>query len=878
MAVNPEDVAELQLKIRYTDAIKAIRDVLAGYKTLKASAQDFGKLVMDTSRGLNMEWKKTLAIMKEVDREFSAISGKQMISPEIYKATEGFIRLNESKNKFVSGTYTGDEALRGFNGQLKEIAPAGAKAAEGVSAVGTASERTGRQLLTFDNLARTVFGTLTAMGTFLLIQFAQNTISKVIDSLKQLEVAFFKISIAEKALSQAGVDISPQDLADIAKSITEIYPAISKIDSLKMVSNIALLTKDLGLTNEQIKQLAQTIPAFAESAGISIEDATNQIVNGLTKSGRGFADLGIQVNNAVIIQEAVKEGLVASAEAYNNLNAEQQQHIKTIALIGILTKSAAETQKSQNEYLKTTEGQVKSVGAAWENFLTSLGILAAPAIHGSLEILIKLLGVLNDAIIIVTKTLTAGLGIFAGYAIAVRELLKGNIHSLDEFMDRWNRAAGQIQRNAMGLISPGPGTDTGTNRNPIKPDSEEEPGGEKLKTKLEGMYKDLASIQEKIQRTEEDYANKQAREEADHLLDRGRKEQDYQIRRARTIQDYNDKRKDIEQKYRDKELNDEAKFQEQLRQLREKYLFNLEDALHERDARQVLRLQRQYQMDKTALINENALKKKQDAQQHAEDVAQAKQDLAEKLREMDEDHRIQMQRDEEDYQLRKKREAEDHARDMDDLRKEIEDKLQELARALGDEYGLNQDGVNAIYNLLLKYYGPNGYFDGLYTYSYDSMVARAAQMSAQLQAILANAANMAGGLVGGIGAAGGTPISRPGSGLGGGADTSKTKGQLVSGGQSGSNVLHAHARGGTFLATRATKAIFGEKEPELASFMPLKGIGADGLLGGLDQSMSLNGNGSIKIELDMSPDLEARVVENTLSKTAQVITKVRRSK
>ena len=37
------------------------------------------------------------------------------------------------------------------------------------------------------------------------------------------------------------------------------------------------------------------IPLVAQQAGVSIDNATEQVITGLTKSGRGWADLGITV-------------------------------------------------------------------------------------------------------------------------------------------------------------------------------------------------------------------------------------------------------------------------------------------------------------------------------------------------------------------------------------------------------------------------------------------------------------------------------------------------------------------------------------------------------------------------------------------------------
>jgi len=70
---------------------------------------------------------------------------------------------------------------------------------------------------------------------------------------------------------------------------------------------------------------------------------------------------------------------------------------------------------------------------------------------------------------------------------------------------------------------------------------------------------------------------------------------------------------------------------------------------------------------------------------------------------------------------------------------------------------------------------------------------------------------------------------------------------------------------------------FGEAGPELATFIPLGRVGKN--VGNLTSMMSGGGGGGkVSIELLLSPDLESRIVANTLGQTADVITKIIRSK
>lgn len=89
------------------------------------------------------------------------------------------------------------------------------------------------------------------------------------------------------------------------------------------------------------------------------------------------------------------------------------------------------------------------------------------------------------------------------------------------------------------------------------------------------------------------------------------------------------------------------------------------------------------------------------------------------------------------------------------------------------------------------------------------------------------------------------------------------------------SVMHHMAMGGTMIANQPTNVQFGENGLEMATFTPIKGGASNSMISNL--SGGSNGGG-ISIELLLSPDLESRIVKNTLGKTAEIFTKVQRSK
>jgi len=322
----------------------------------------------------------------------------------------------------------------------------------------------------------------------------------------------------------------------------------------------------------------------------------------------------------------------------------------------------------------------------------------------------------------------------------------------------------------------------------------------------------------------------------------------------RIIDDTNQKIADANKKARDKERNDEAKFQEDMRQLREKYLFNLEDALRERDARQVLRLQRQYEMDKTALTNEYELRQQQADQQHQDDIARIKQERRDRLAELAQEEQIRLQREAEDFALRQERAQQDHEIEMERIRQQIDDRLMAFAEAAGEEYDLNDAAVNRLYNLLKQYYGPGGKFDDLYNYSTKSIIANAQGIVNVLNQLIAQV----------------SAIASAGLQFSSGAPTGRIN---LSGGIKN---VGPQAAGGSYLATSPTTATFGEAGPELATFIPLKNSMPATNLQGIGGGAGLGG--MLKLMIDLNPDLEARIVNESLDNVATVIRQTERER
>lgn len=708
----------------------------------------------------------------------------------------------------------------------------------------------------FRQFKNTIEGTLTAIGIFQFLQAIITVTTKVIDSITQLEQAFYKLAIAEKAISQAGVDITPRQLADIAKSVTDTYATISKIDSLKMISNLAVLTKDLKLTTEEYKKLAMAIPLVAQQAGVSIEDATNQVINGLTKNGKGWADLGITVNAEILRQGAVKDGLVATAEAYDNLTAEQQQTIKTRELINILDRNTNVNLGEQAKYMETVSGKLGILNKLWETLTTTGGETFSIAIKTGLDIAINGMKGLVSILLIAREAYIIFFASLAGGWFTLNELVRGHIKTLKEFQEVSKNNFINSERQMRAAVIPQLGEDTPTGTPEVVDNSKHEDilgatkkfNDEILQAQIK-FSQDMQDVEIDLGRKMVDITAEYAKKRADAEKDYTNKVFDINASYRDKISSIKQKESEASQKNRDDELKRERAFQEKMQEMRERFLMNLDDALHARDARQILRLIKNYNLEKLQAERQHTL----DAQNAQLDNKREQSKFAQERKDAENERKAKLAEAQRDYndkvaKLKADEDAEVQAavlaanRKIQDLEKNNADRLAIIASNLVSEFNLTAKGLSAIASLYHQYYAD---ISGVY---------------AAMQAMMA-----------------GTGLA---TGKANGNEVRNSSGTTSPSKQPSNTTNKRFAEGGSMLANQPTNVTFGDGgELELATFTPIGRNGKDvnKLFSNLSGGNS-SGGGTIGIELLLSPDLESRIVKNTLGKTAEIFTKIQRNK
>lgn len=381
---------------------------------------------------------------------------------------------------------------------------------------------------------------------------------------------------------------------------------------------------------------------------------------------------------------------------------------------------------------------------------------------------------------------------------------------------------------------------------------------EDLQKALEKMNDEILEAQLKLAQDMEDAQIDLGRKLVDITTEYARKradaEREYSNRVADINASYRDRLADIEasqqeanQKARNDELEREAKFQEQMRQLKEQFLMDLEDALHARDARQVLRLIKQYNLEKSQAEREHALEQENAQREQEERNARFARERADAERE----RKAKLAEAQRDYQDKLAKLAADEAaeraaaelayqRKMEDLQREMQNRLEIVAANLIAEFNLTKEGLDAILALYQKYYSE---ISGIY---------------AAMNAMLAGQQNLLSG-------------------------SNKSGGNILSNksGKGGSSVRNGFAEGGSMVANRPTTVTFGEAGLEFATFTPIGRDGRD--VNKLFTSLSGGGGvpdvaGQVGIDISLSAGLEARITQNTLDEAGRVVTRILGSK
>lgn len=816
--------------------------------------------------------KQGYGVMSEGARQYGA--QVQVVKAQIQQiATQTGVSFQEAaKQLAVSGT-----PINQINQALKELNPA-------VKETGSSFRIFGQEIKNIGDLGRVVLLGIFGVGVLQMFRNLINTIKEATQAGYEFAKAIFQLEVGARALQRAGVDVTIQQIYEQIGSLQERFKIFTTKDLVVGTAAFLNLNRDMGFTREQLFKLQDAIATLAVVNGRAMDEVQRTVALALSSGyTEGLQRLGVSINRVTIANEA---GRLGFAKSYMALTEQQ----RALATYNLVIQKTAIYQEDLQKYFETAPGAVDRTKTAFQEFKNQLGLLIATNVGTYLQDIYKWLEGINKYIEEIKKT--RFVQFINDWSDALADLNKRlkDTSTLTQDIVKWMLTFtfiktlpspfGEIIASLERMVEVKSELDKGilgdTAVNEAKQQADKINNAvsdslEQLETfqkeydqkiidlqtdhdrdieKLEldaarrreeihqDLFRDLANIDseglQKLTDLQQDWYNKLQDIEAGRLRDIAEENAKYGLEVAQTQRDFALRRAEMEARYRENEKKAEIRFQEEMRRLREGFLFDLEDALHERDARQVLRLIRQYNLQKTQAERQYEIEKDERQRAFQLELKELEAQRQERLRILAEEHAARLaaieaqaayeralaerKYNEDKARLEKQLEDEKTARVAKALEaeKELADKLKQakddrdklltqqkadleaerdaLLKEIGDKlWGAVQltteDGLKALYDALEATLGPGKATDEIFGYYVKSAQAASASvagelasLAVQMAAIAALAASLSGVSIPGFPAAsipgaGGAGAPKPGGGTSSGKTTTPKPGK-----------------------------------------------------------------------------------------------------
>lgn len=694
----------------------------------------------------------------------------------------------------------------------------------------------------------------------------------------QKTVALALSSGYTEGLQRLGVSINRVTIAEEAARLGYAKSYMALTEQQRALATYNLILEKTAVYSDDLLQYQKTLPGAIDATTAAITDATS-------KTGQNLLDLKYLWGQ---LRLAVVNYISAATEAAN---------LKPIS-IPELPKTALQNIWSELRnpffgimqgvhYLSTMKRNWEEIKQIVKDFINDEGKALANVFKSSSGQVKEFLDSINKIKNIFVSVLSPAITPFYNSLVTIKEIFS----TLgDKASDTLDQIAKKFQW-LMPFITPFkeviegmskilyPGTQETTppevtpRTNPILTDeqiSAVENAGQRIidiQTQYDIDRRDLAiDLQRDLAQIEAEGQDKLVEIDASHaqkMLDIANKTSE-QIRQAgdkyaldvqQAWDDYYSNVSSAAEKHTNKLLKIEEDYQEKLLRIKEGFMMDLEGALEQRDARQVLRLIKQYNLDRTQATRERDQNLKEEERGYKEQLNELNRQRNDRLKKLKEEFELRTaelirQRDRElaleIEAYTKKRLEQQHQNDvdrgereqryqedLDDLDLHLQDRIKELSTSMIAESKITANGMQMMFDTIKTYIGPGG--ATLKLYDYFVGYAQAAMAAAM------------GATAGGFNNLMFLPPTIPSPAT--------------------------HAKGGIEVANKPTTAVFGDEGTEVALFLPLRDL-LGGLASGknkLPQVSSGKSKDKMQIEVLLSPDLEGRIVDKTLSATADVV-------
>jgi hypothetical protein len=830
---NPGGIAKVVIAIvgdasQYVKAIRAA--VNSTDKIVQGMGQTFNQMFDGANEGVRAWGRLIQQTARETGQSFSQVR-------------ENLLATNPEWRQYGANITDSAEAVKRLGGSAKE-----------------ASRGTGDL---FNSLKKIV-----GLGSGLLlvrqaIRFITNTIRESIDEFRMYTTEVFKLEVGIRAIQRRSGEAagSMEEWKGFIADLREEFSVFSTRDLTAATSKVLLLTRELGFNKRQMEEVVTSSIILAETMGVKVEEAARRLTLFLdTGYSRGLAALGLQINRITVEELAHAEGMEKS---WNQMSRNERA---TYSLMAV-NKQLDAQREDAGRIVETFAGQIMELEAAqsdaslgigksaafmmlaWETVKTFIITDLVPSISEAFEKLARtMIKTSRRAFVIITGTFsilaqirdvmldetgTKQLGSPMEMLAKATEDANGNFEMFsaqleDELFPKLSEFE-NVAKSAMGSLAEAVNDDAAALENL---DEVIAKMIKKIDAEMLRFERAQADAERRRDQKLEDQRRKFEQQRIDafirfnqKVLDINRKfaqrRDDAILKSEQKIQDIRrdgaQRLVDAQTGYRVEELRDQRKFNMDMARLEREFLFNLEDAVRERDARQVLMLMRRHSLDQQNLqesfderrrqaeedleLEQEMIRRNTQIRIQAERralVIRLKQLEISRKREHEANQRAldrKLEQIDINNQRQRDRIEEDHKRKMEDLARQHSEKLTAIGEALGAEVDMNQEAINQLIKAWRDYYGWVGdmveFGQGLTNSALQGL--RVLQQAA--------AETGSGGFFGG----------------------SSTNPELSVAGRFAGGFQH----GGSVVASRPTMALFGEGGPERATFTPLGGGGGE---------------------------------------------------
>jgi len=570
-----------------------------------------------------------------------------------------------------------------------------------------------------------VAGKITALASaYVLLQKAWKFLKESVDQARVAVEETVRLTLAVREHQRAVGELSPT-LAEANKQaeyLSDTYN-LNRNATRRLVAESMLLTESLGFTNDQTKSLQESSVILGELMGKDALGVMKQLTNFLnTGYTRGLRDLGFQLDDQTLRLEALKRGYIDYGDVLDET---------TMRMVGmeIIEERAAKAKDDLIASQATIVGQVKDQNIELEKQKELLGKFLLPLWDGLKLIGLKAMTALTTLITLVTIKLfeffgnmIARMQAVADVAKAVQDMGIGGV--VDEyggigkaygvmFEKRSKEMSETVRESIEDILTAGTelGDEFGEGLDKAGVDAQKFQDTvtkamdgaslaiEKLSQKYESDFlKAEKALSDALAKIDDDFKRRRETMGLDLAQDLQDIERDSSERRLSASRDF----------YNTEE-RERADHHLDMKRMEADYLMSLEDAVHERDARQVLSLRRKFAQDKKRANEDFSIsqkRRKEDFQLELADIEQQRVIRRNKRITQFNEEIVQLAEQEE---LKRKQANDAFNSRIEELNTRYNEMLRLEAEKLAASLGLNAEHLTALAKMLEQAYGSSGF-------------------------------------------------------------------------------------------------------------------------------------------------------------------------